>query len=265
VSTIIDLTSIRGLYSRSGADPKTICILVDSGKHERILHLTFRRTYTTASKSIFEIDHYDRHFLIAGEVEKNPKAARPNLIGGGRLTSLSRRLLEMTTLRELVDSKKWTIHEGFIEGKTKKYDGLHLRNQTFLPTAALGVNGLDKNRIEKVVAEKFHDQSDPEVFQPPVILIREHESLPIAFWDQGMLTFKHKIIGIHSPSADKQNLINGWIDELAASSDPNWSTSDRLDCLEVDFSFQSSRSVSNHLRTEGGNESIQLTHLWIEM
>ena len=208
LSTILDFTSIRGLYGRSGADPKTVCIVLNSCKNKLVTHLTFRRTYITANKTAFEIDHYDSHRLLVSELEKNSRAARPNLLGGGRLTELSRRLLEMTTLSDLVRARNWVMHEGFIEGTTQKHDGLYLRGQPFLPTSALTETGIDSSLLNTVTATKFHDQSVSGVFQSPVILIREHERLPMAFWNRGVLTFKHKIVGIHAPISESEKLVS---------------------------------------------------------
>ena len=36
------------------------------------------------------------------------------------------------------------------------------------------------------------------------MLIREHESLPLAYWDKSVLAFKDKIVGVHAPLADKK-------------------------------------------------------------
>lgn len=206
ISAILDFTSIRGLYGRSGADPKTLAVLVGS-KAPKILHLTFRRTYETTQRVAFEIDHYDRHQLDPNEVAENVKAARPNLLGGGRLGSISSRLQEMRTLREVVDENSWLMGEGYIEGKYNKQPGPHLSGHPHLPTVALKSDGIDEEKIVAVEATAFQWPRNPILFQPPLILIREHESLPMAFWDRSTLTFKDKIVGIHASVEKKRGLI----------------------------------------------------------
>ena len=59
--------------------------------------------------------------------------------------------------------------------------------------------------------------------------------------------------------------VNGWIDGLAASADPLWSTQDRLDELVVDAGKRLSRCESVHVRQGGRSGIIQLSHLWVEM
>ena len=205
LSTILDFTSIRGLYGRTGADPKTLAVLSGPAT-PKILHLTFRRTYETTQQVAFEIDHYDRHQLDPNAVAENPKAARPNLLGGGRLSKISSRLLEMRTLKAVVDENKWLMAEGFISGKSGKKLGPHLTGQAFLPTRALKVDGIDETQLSKVTETKFYRSGTKDLFQPPLILIREHESLPLAFWDRCTLAFKDKIVGIHAPTQEKKKL-----------------------------------------------------------
>lgn len=206
LSVILDFTSIRGLYGRSGADPKTIAVILESPRDSRIRHLTFRRTYETTQRVTFELDHYDNHRMDVLDLIENDKAARPNLLGGGRLHGLAARLRDMRTLSELVEENGWLMAEGFIEGTSGKQSGEHLTGQPFLPTVALAGEGIDERLLTTVISTDFYRPARPELFQPPLILIREHESLPMAFWDKSVLTFKHKIVGIHAPTEGCESL-----------------------------------------------------------
>ncbi len=206
LSNLLDFTSIRGLYGQSSADPKTIAVIIASPERRCIRHLTFRRTYETTQHVAFEIDHYDSHWINLIEFIENEKAARPNLLGGGRLHILASRLKEMQTLSELVAENGWQMGEGFIEGTSGKQPGKHLTGERFLPTKALTDVGVDEHFLTTVGATEFYRPARPELFQPPLLLIREHESLPIAFWEKSVLTFKHKIIGIHAPKTDRDRL-----------------------------------------------------------
>ncbi len=204
ILAVLDFTSVRGLYE--GADPKTVAVLAGDATSREFLHLTFRRTYRTAQRIGFELDHYDRHHLSVDEVVADPKAARANLLGGGRLASISARLRGMRTLAQFVEDRGWLMGEGFIEGRSGKQPGEHLTGQPLLPTSALTNEGFDAEDLETVTATLFYRPGRPMLFEPPLVLIRENESLPVAYWDNGPLTYKHEIVGIHSPASERSEL-----------------------------------------------------------
>jgi hypothetical protein len=201
LESVFDFTSVRGLYE--SADPKTVAVLLGGGKAARFTHLTFRRTYKTAQRIGFELDHYDRHWLSVEEVVQNPKAARANLLGGGRLVAVAARLRRMTTLSEFITDRGWLMGEGFIVGN-RSLPAEHLTGQPMLPTEALEIGGIDETAITVVMETRFERPRSPDLFEPPLVLIRQHESLPVAYWDRSVLTFKLKIVGVHAPQADKQ-------------------------------------------------------------
>lgn len=203
LESLLDFTSIRGLYE--GADPKTVAVLVGGDKASRITHLTFRRTFRTAQRIGFELDHYDRHHLSVDEVVKEAKAARVNLLGGGRLATVAVRLRRMRTLREYVIERGWLMGEGFIVGNRSR-PAAHLTGRPLLPNNAFNTNGIDATRFTTVTETLFEAPRKPELFEPPLVLIREHESLPIAYWDKGSLAYKHEIVGIHAPASEYKDL-----------------------------------------------------------
>lgn len=204
LQAVLDFTSVRGLYE--GADPKTVAVIIGSESNSPIFHLTFRRTYETTQRIGFELDHYDSHRLSVHEVAGNPRAARVNLLGGGRLAALAARFGEMRTLSQYVSEKAWLMGEGFIEGTTGKDPGEHLTGKPLLPTSELTADGFDPDALETVTATAFYRPGRPALFQAPLVLIREHDSLPIAFWNQGPLAYKHKIVGIHTPPSECSKL-----------------------------------------------------------
>jgi hypothetical protein len=202
ILAVLDFTSVRGLYE--GADPKTVAVLAGETSSREFLHLTFRRTYRTAQRIGFELDHYDRHRLSVDEVVADPKAARANLLGGGRLAAVAARLRRMRTLAQFVEERKksgWLMGEGFIVGN-KSRPGKHLTEQPLLPTEALTAHGIDSTAITTVKETMFKWAPKLELFEPPLVLIRENDSLPLGYWDRSVLTFKDKIVGIHAPSTD---------------------------------------------------------------
>ena len=100
IHAVLDFTSVRGLYE--GADPKTVAVLAgDVGEATGFLHLTFRRTYKTAECIAFELDHYDRHELRVDDFVDDPRAARANLLGGGRLAPMATRLRRMRDVAQV--------------------------------------------------------------------------------------------------------------------------------------------------------------------
>ena len=44
------------------------------------------------------------------------------------------------------------------------------------------------------------------MFLAPLILIKEHESLPMAYWDKSPLAYKDKIVGIHADASQIEEL-----------------------------------------------------------
>ncbi len=202
IRAVLDFTSVRGLFE--GADPKVVAVLAGGTSSPWFSHLTFRRTYKTAQRIGFELDHYDRHRLSMDEVARNPRAARANLLGGGRLATVAERLRRMRTLAEFVEEHGWLMGEGFIEGRSGKDGGDHLTGKPFLPTIALTIEGFDTKDLDKVTATSFYRPGRPALFEPPLVLIREHVSLPLAYWNRSVLTFKDSIVGVHAPSADME-------------------------------------------------------------
>jgi hypothetical protein len=91
--------------------------------------------------------------------------------------------------------------EGFIEG-TKGKPAKHLTGAPLLPTEALTTDGIDASQIGEVTARRFIRARAPELYEPPLVLIRENESLPIAFWNKHKLAFKDKVVGIHADRED---------------------------------------------------------------
>lgn len=201
IKAILDFTSVRGLYA--GADPKTIAVLIGDVQGPQFAHLTFRRTFRTSQRIGFELDYYDRHRLSVNEVVNDPRAGRANLLGGGRLSSVASRLRQMRTLQQFVDEQGWLMREGFITGN-KSLSAEHLTGRPLLPTTALTNNGIDTSAITIVTETMFEGPRKRELFEPPLVLIREHESLPVAYWNRGTLTFRDKIVGIHAPDGDER-------------------------------------------------------------
>ena len=196
---VLDFTSVRGLFDK--ADTKIVALVARRAapppKH-RIVHLTFRRTFSVEQQIGFELDHYDHHVVPQAQALADPFTWKVNLLGGGRLYHLASRLKEMDTFGEFIDSKGWEYGEGFIAAETGKRErAAWLKDKPLLPSTALTEHGINEGRITKVKAEYFRSAYSKERYSPPLMLIRENEALQCVFWEKSFLAYKAQIVGIH--------------------------------------------------------------------
>jgi hypothetical protein len=209
IEAIYDFISIRKLYDE--ADTKTIAVLAQASAPPDghwIRHFTFRRTASVRERICFELDLYDRHRVSQEQAQKDFLVWRVNLLGGGRLLWISQRLRRMRTLSEYIDQKaEWDYGEGFIVAKTVKRDPApFFKNMRYLPTTAFTGAGIDKTKIDKVNEESFRSAYTEKRYTPPLLLVKASDSLPIAFWDEGPLAYRAKIVGIHAPRSQRSEL-----------------------------------------------------------
>jgi hypothetical protein len=201
IDTVFDFTSIRNLYE--AADPKTIAIFARDNRPaigHYINHWTFRRTVSVKEKICFELDHYDHHRIAQEQAENNPYVWRANLLGGGRLVDISIRFQSMQTILKYIQQKNWDYGEGFIIGKNGD-PASFLTGEKYLPTAEFTANKINETKFKEIKAERFVSPKKKERFEPPLILIKENQSLPMVFWNKHFLGYKHKIVGIHAPKS----------------------------------------------------------------
>ena len=200
INSIFDFTSIRNLYE---ADPKTIA--VSAGANAPLEthwtdHWTFRRTVSVHKRICFELDHYDRHRVSQEQAETDAYVWRANLLGGGRLLDMSQRLRRLRTLSEYVKEKGWDYGEGFIAAKKgSRPPAPFLTGKPFLPTVAFSNSGIDESKIGIVEETHFRSAYTKDRYSAPLILLKEIDSLPVIFWDNGFIAYRHKIVGIHAP------------------------------------------------------------------
>lgn len=213
VRSILDFVSIRGLFAP--ADTKALALLVHrdaAATGTPLSHLTFRRTFSVHQRIGFELDHYDHHEVPRGVALDDPYVWRANLLGGGRLAHLSRRLRAMQTLGQHMEKleeqdARWDYGEGFVVSKKRAiHPAKFLTGLPFLPTDAFTVNGLDRSKIDKVKQTRFRNPYSEKRYAKPLILIKMHMSLPIVFWDESDLAYRDKIVGIHAPPEEQAHL-----------------------------------------------------------
>jgi hypothetical protein len=238
VPQILDFASIAGLFttrkkSSAGAGSKvgvkTVAVFVRReapNADALLLHATFRRTALLNNRRVFEIDPQDLHWTPLNIASHEPRVWKANLLGGGRLLETYQSINKENSLGAYIArmrrERNWVCSEGFIEADIQSYKpnatAESKRRYTpqrkperltwsVLDTEALGENGIDAKGISKCGVEWYLWPRDDKLFSPPHILIKEHESLPLAIREQGkVLLFRHEIIGIAAPREDVPQL-----------------------------------------------------------
>lgn len=212
VESVLDFSSVRGLFDK--ADTKIVTLVCQNKsptQQNRVNHLTFRRTVSVQEEIGFELDHYDRHVISQKQAIELPFTWKINLLGGGRLHSIVARLKDMGKLGDFISHqvahKSWDYGEGFIAAKSgRRTKEPWLTGQKLLPSTALTDSGLDRSKITTVKDTHFRSAYTIERYSSPLVLIRANEGLQSAFWNEGIIAYKDKLIGIHAPATDKNSL-----------------------------------------------------------
>ncbi|WP_321402114.1 N-6 DNA methylase [Maridesulfovibrio sp.] len=216
IDTVLDFVSIRGLFE--GADPKIVALLVTSknpDEDHRIKHWTFRRTQTAKGRISFELDYYDHHYVSLDDARSIHWIWRANLLGGGRALNLAKKLSQLPTLSDEVARIGCKLGEGYIAGDKKaKHHASWLTGKQLLETTTFKSDAIDPCLLSTVKAKLFDTPYSEERFRGPLVLIKENANLPCAYWDEGALAYKDKIIGIYGQpqhSAQLQQFRNFFI------------------------------------------------------
>jgi hypothetical protein len=209
VNTVLDFVSVRGLFAP--ADPKVVALLAQRTlpcTDGQIDHLTFRRTFSINQRIGIEIDHYDHHEVSQRAAELDSHIWRTNLLGGGRLSNVAKRLRAMPTLEKYITKRRWEYGEGFIAAKKEpRNPAKFLTGLPFLPTRAFTDAGIKQKEITKVTETHFRSAYSKKRYSSPLILIKANEALPIEFWNKGPLAYLDKIVGIHAKPSQEAKLI----------------------------------------------------------
>lgn len=263
VSQIVDLTHLsRVLFKRpssgkaksterASTNPGDVAVaVVFAEKREPddspLLHVTVRRTVQAEQKLLFEIDHYDLHFVPRQEAREDPKIWKANFIGGGRVLRLLRRLDGVGRLGDFLKrakrTRRWVASEGYTAGKEaksvrrealsakeeagtltraerselealkKRYrEGSWLTDHRVLPTEAFTSAGIDRSKEVPIRQKFFAEPRQEELFSGPLLLIKnvieaDTGRIPVALSSEGV-RFLHSIYGIHAPISDLSDLV----------------------------------------------------------
>jgi hypothetical protein len=217
VREILDFVSVRGLFKKGEADPKVVIVVAQAEPADptsKLLHTVFRRNGRANAEQGFEIDYYDLHRVPHANLSGNSDIWRANLLGGERLLSFVQRLRGFRTLGEYAAERDWNSGEGYIAGqKGISRPAAHIVGRQLLPTKALSAKGLDRNALTKVPKAPIKDPKSEARFTPPMLLVKEHQDLYNAMWEESYLTYKHEIVGFAAPKKDLKRLrdVRDWI------------------------------------------------------
>lgn len=227
IPAILDFASISGLFktrvpSKKGAADseasvgvKTVAVMVEHRKpdpDQPVLHVTFRRTAALDEREVFEIDPQDLHWVPRSVAASEPRVWKADLLGGGRLLATYKALADERTIEDYVRSgekkaRGWVCQEGFIVGNHPTCHHPEANGLPCLETDGLDQDFIESSAIQPFDQEWFHRPIDLRLFSPPHLLIKEHESFPMALRAAGeTLLFRDQIIGIACPREDISEL-----------------------------------------------------------
>ena len=219
VREVLDFVSVRGLFTKGGADTKVIVVLAEAAApplDRKILHATFRRSGRVDAERGFDIDYYDMHWLPRDLVLNDDSTWRTDLFGGGRTLGLVNRLKKFRTLGGFAADRKWDFGEGFIEGaRGVSRPAIHIVGMPLLRSTALTSKGIDESAITTAPDKSYEGPRSKGRFTPPMLLIREHMEIPHALWTKDYLTYTQRIVGFpaHREDAAQLSDIDNWLSQ----------------------------------------------------
>ncbi|MFI5136877.1 MAG: class I SAM-dependent DNA methyltransferase [Sphingobacteriales bacterium] len=242
---IYDFTPLRAklfIGSSSSAKPAVLVTFAEKGapSAKTLRHIIFRRTRASGEKIEFEIDHYDIHNISYKMALNTPGVWQASFMGGGRLYKLLNKFNTSTKLASYLEDKAdnygWKIAEGWIESpnnkslkrikalkslgelsNTEQQEFAKLESKfkadwvtgfPYVETDSFSEDGIGKTNICDIEYFYRSTKENKEIFQPPHLLIKESvtgKRIPVVYSDD-YLTFKDKILGIHSPYEDIRDL-----------------------------------------------------------
>jgi hypothetical protein len=241
IPEILDFASISGLFktrvpSKKGAADseasvgvKTLAVMIEHRKPDPdhpVLHVTFRRTAALDEREVFEIDPQDLHWVPRNTASTDPRVWKADLLGGGRLLPTYNSLTSGETIeshiKKFKTTRHWVSSEGFIAANVESYGDQavgaktryqpqhrpHYASLSTLETEGLSESGIDLALVQPCGLEWFLWPRDERLFQPPHLLIKEHESFPMVLrLDGEKLLFRDKVVGIAAPDTEEDRAL----------------------------------------------------------
>jgi methylase of polypeptide subunit release factors len=213
VSQILDFTNLDAILFGTAQVPAAAIFAQKQtpDKNKTIKHITIRRTKSVKERIFFEIDKYDLHYVSQKNALQDKHVWKCNLLGGGRLNNLIARLTNVGSIKDYVKSKEWIAGEGYIlKGNRKLVEADYITGKPSIPTRAFNEQGLDTSQIEIETSQYFQYPRRKELYQPPVIIIKENignDKIP-TYFSENYLTFNQKMVGISSSEKERNQLFN---------------------------------------------------------
>jgi len=190
-----------------------------------VLHLVANRNFSNTNRLFLEFDHYDFYYVNKDALLSDPYVWKANLLGGGRIGNLIENLSQLPTLGYYLKRKKkekqWVFGEGFIKGKpdselkpsdiVKKKGGYaefdYLDNSRCIETKSFTEDGIGDTFTLK--GKYYQWGRTKDLFQPPLLLIKKGIGKKVipTYFSEKAITYRHRIIGIHAPEEDKNELL----------------------------------------------------------
>jgi hypothetical protein len=220
IPQIVDFTYLSNSLFKNKGNEKNVAVsafFLENKAPDKnpIYHITVKKLKTAKERQYFEIDHYDFHKISKMDALENPYVWKSNLLGGGRLIELIRKISLFPVLEDYLLEKErnnnWSFGVGFIVGNRKNKDEekiVFMRDN--IPTSKFNESGFAKNDIVIQDKEEYIEaRRNAEIYSPPLLLIKRsigNKTIPVFFSDS-YITYRDEIIGIHSPEVDKELLL----------------------------------------------------------
>ena len=210
---VIDFTKLSDvLWGDKNVATAAVFLQKSVPDYRDVVHIVANRTFSNVNRLFLEFDHYDFHLIHKKSVVSDPAVWKSNLLGGGRIVSLVERISQLRRLHDFLKLKKscgWRSGEGFIESKNGVLCD-YVTNKSFVPSKALTEEQIDSSQIYSCDITYFLRPRNKLIYTPPHILIRSNigENRLIAHLSDKFLVFRNKIIGIHAPDEQKDELVN---------------------------------------------------------
>lgn len=221
IPQIIDFTYLSNTLFKNKGNEKNVAVSAFFLENkvpdkEPIYHITVKKLKTAKERQYFEIDHYDFHKVSKSDAINNKFVWKSNLLGGGRLIELIRKISSFPILEDYLlekqKTKNWSFGEGFIIGNKKNKDEdkiVFMKNS--IPTSKFRESGFNQNDIVIQDSDEYIEATrKKEIYTPPLLLIKRsigNETIPV-YYSDSYLTYRNEIIGINCPQEDIELLLS---------------------------------------------------------
>ena len=228
VPQIIDFTYLSNVLFKNKGNEKNVAvssIFIENKQpdNEPISHVTVKKLKSAKERQYFEIDHYDFHKVNKISALNDVFVWKANLLGGGRLPLLIKKLSAFQTLKKFLDFRKergWAYGDGFIKGKPDeeliesdfimKKGGYslapYLTGLKYFEPENFTENGISK--FDTIESKYFQWPRREMIFNPPLLCIKKNigeKHIPV-FLSNVKLGYKNEVIGIHCSFEDSSLL-----------------------------------------------------------